>query len=63
MSLLIHNAILMPAKTFKIFCTDGLESDIVSHIENLLNFGGKIVLHNCGAQNEFKILKKAVNDM
>ena len=59
MSLLIHNAILMPGNTFRIFCTDGLSTDIISHIKSLLNFGGQIIMKDCGVENEIKILEKA----
>ena len=63
MSLVIHNAILMPGQTYNIFCTDGLSTNVVSHIKNLFNFGGNIVMKNCGAENELRLLGKAKDDM
>ena len=63
MSVLIHNAILMPGDTFRIFCSDGLSTDVMSHIKNLFNFGGNIVMKNCGANNEYGILSKAQSSM
>ena len=49
----VHSAILMPGQQWNIFCTDGLKTDVVSHLKEILIFGGKVKFENCGAQNEF----------
>ena len=53
MSTIIHNAILMSGQRWHIICTDGLNTNVVSHLKNILNFGGDIRFENCGAQNEW----------
>ena len=52
----VHTAILMPGQQWSIFCTDGLKTDVVSHLKEILNFGGNVKFENCGAGNEFKFL-------
>ena len=63
MSTVVHTAILMPDQNWNIICTDGMATNVVSHFEEILDFGGNIKFQNCGALNEFKVLNKAMNDM
>ena len=59
----IHSLVILPGATVKYFCKDGLSSLSVMHVEQLLNFGGKLVPVNCGAGNEYVALGQAWNDM
>ena len=35
----------------------------MDHIKNIFNFGGHIHLQNCGAKNEFEVLRKSTINM
>ena len=62
-STMIHSVIILPGATVKYFCKDGLSSLTFYHIQQILNFGGKLKAINCGAGNEFTALYKAMHDM
>ena len=49
----IHQLLITPGGTAKIYCKDGLSSATVYQIEHLYNFGGDLKFVNCGAANIF----------
>ena len=53
----------MEGDKVQIFCTDGLMPNEVEHIKLIFNFGGDIVLIDCGVANEYNILEKALYSM
>ena len=55
--MVVHSMILLPGDKMRYFCKDGLSPLDTEHIEQLLNFGGKIEAVNCGAENEYVTLQ------
>ena len=59
----IQTAILKQGEEWSIFCTDGLKTDVVSHLKEILIFGGNVKFANCGAKNEYKFLVQSKDNM
>ena len=53
----------MPGQRWNIYRTDGLDTDVVNHLNEILNFGGHVRFENCGALNEYKFLRTSHADM
>ena len=49
--------------TVKFYCKDGLSSLTLMHIEQILNFGGKMKAVNCGAANQWVAINKPYDSM
>ena len=47
----IHQLLIRPGATAKIYCKDGLSSTSVYNIDHLFNFGGNLKFVHCGAAN------------
>ena len=59
----IHQVIILQGGTVRYFCKDGLSSLDVMQVNKIMNFGGKIIPVNCGAENEFAALRQAYTSM
>ena len=60
----VHKVILSKGDTMKISCQDGGRGTNVSgKFDHIYNFGGDIMMKNCGENNERRVLEKASNDM
>ncbi len=51
MSLKIHELLIMPGSSVKMYCKNGLSSATVLAIDHIFNFGGDVKFVNCGAAN------------
>ena len=59
----IHNLLISPGGTAKIYCKDGLSSATLFQIDHLFNFGGNLKFVNCGAENIYAGIKVALDSM
>ena len=55
--MVVHSVILLPGDHMRYFCKDGLSPLDVNNVGKILNFGGSIEAVDCGAQNEYVVLK------
>ena len=63
MSTRLHSLIIEPGSWVNYYCVDGLTSMEKLRVANILNFGGHLRSHNCGAAQEFVTLDQASFDM